>query len=98
MGAVAGPEDGGRAGAGSGRRSPCPCSQDDGPEDDGPEGGGPEGRNGQARFDAQADRQASGATTQVVSLKAQLIERIAVHGPMTVADFMIACLHDPQYG
>ena len=33
-----------------------------------------------------------------MSLKAKLARRIAATGPITVADFMTACLHDPEFG
>jgi len=33
-----------------------------------------------------------------VSLKAKLAAQIAQGGPLTVAQFMTACLHDPEYG
>jgi len=33
-----------------------------------------------------------------VSLKQKLIEHIKEAGPMTVADYMAACLHDPEHG
>ncbi len=33
-----------------------------------------------------------------MSLRERLVARIAARGPMTVADYMHACLHDPQFG
>jgi NADH dehydrogenase [ubiquinone] 1 alpha subcomplex assembly factor 7 len=33
-----------------------------------------------------------------VSLKQKLVEHIKENGPMTVADFMAACLYDPEHG
>jgi SAM-dependent MidA family methyltransferase len=33
-----------------------------------------------------------------MSLKAKLARRIAAAGPITVAEFMTACLHDPEFG
>ena len=33
-----------------------------------------------------------------MSLKAKLARRIAATGPITVAEFMTACLHDPEHG
>jgi NADH dehydrogenase [ubiquinone] 1 alpha subcomplex assembly factor 7 len=33
-----------------------------------------------------------------VSLKQKLVEHIQENGPMTVAEFMAACLHDPDDG
>jgi NADH dehydrogenase [ubiquinone] 1 alpha subcomplex assembly factor 7 len=34
----------------------------------------------------------------VTPLAERLTERIALQGPLTVADYMQACLHDPEYG